>query len=302
MKIRLSVIACMLPAMMSAQMLTRENETVDTLCQSTLTAVYQYTIRTTDADGLPVTDSIRLALQVGSGVWKTWTYERYLYQCGRDDEIGSDHYWFQQSEALMHVATTLVGHPEGHTVSVESVPPQQYEVTEETETPAWNLGEGSDSVCGYICRKAYTDFRGRRWNVLYADDIPTAAGPWKLHGLPGLITLATDADGIHTFRLIGIYQEAVPITCQHAFVTAQFSVTDRRIVNTHHPYEVTSREQMQKHMMKVFDNRQYLTDPLFYITGPKTIFTTYGSDRDYRFVGGLFVPDKAHKYQPLELK
>ena len=63
-----------------AQMLTRDNERLDTLCQTKFTAVYQYSINTSDAEKHPVTDSIRLALQVGDGVWKTWTYERYLFQ------------------------------------------------------------------------------------------------------------------------------------------------------------------------------------------------------------------------------
>ena len=197
---------------MSAQMLTRDNVKLDTLCQTKFTAVYQYSINTADADGKPVTDSIRLALQVGDGVWKTWTYERYLYQQQRDEEIGDDHFWFMHNEALMHIATTTVGYPEGKTISLELIPPLQYEVTEDTEMPTWTMVEGSDSVCGYLCQKANGKFRGRTWTVLYAEDIPTAAGPWKLQGLPGLIAYAADDEGIHTFRLIGIYQETAPIT------------------------------------------------------------------------------------------
>ena len=198
--------------MMSAQMLKRGNEKLDTLCQTKFTAVYQYSINTSDVDKKPVTDSIRLALQVGDGVWKTWTYERYLFQQQKDEEIGEDPYWFMQSEAQMHIATTTVGHPEGKTISLESIPPFQYEVTEDTEMPTWNMMEGSDSVCGYLCQKAKGKFRGKTWNVLYAEDIPTTAGPWKLQGLPGLITYAADDEGIHTFKLIGIYQETSPIT------------------------------------------------------------------------------------------
>ena len=47
------------------------------------------------------------------------------------------------NEALMHIATTTVGYPEGKTITLESVPPRQYEVTEDTETPIWNMVEGS---------------------------------------------------------------------------------------------------------------------------------------------------------------
>ena len=37
------------------------------------------------------------------------------------------------------------------------------------------------------CYKATTDFRGRKWEAWYAPSIPYSFGPWKFHGLPGLI-------------------------------------------------------------------------------------------------------------------
>ena len=303
MKSKLTIILALVASTMSAQMLTRDSEKLDTLCQTKFTAVYQYSINTSDAEGQPVTDSIRLALQVGDGVWKTWTYERYLFQQQRDEEIG-DRYWFQSSEALMHVATTTVGYPEGKTISLESIPPHQYEVTEDTEMPAWNIVEGHDSVCGYLCQKANGEFRGKTWNVLYTEDIPTAAGPWKLQGLPGLIAYAADDEGIHTFKLIGIYQEAVPITYSAGSVVSEFVIQERRMRNTVVPFEKATREQMQKHKNTVFGNRLYMTNPMFYMSGPKTIFHTYGKNENetYQFVGGLYVPEQGHKYQPLELK
>lgn len=302
MKTKLTIFLALVASTMSAQMLTRDNEKLDTLCQTKFTAVYQYSINTADADGKPVTDSLRLALQVGDGVWKTWTYERYLFQQQRDEEIGDDHYWFMHNEALMHIATITVGYPEGKTTSLETVPPHQYEVTEDTETPTWTMVEGSGSVCGYLCQKANGKFRGKTWNVLYAEDIPTAAGPWKLQGLPGLITYAADDEGIHTFKLIGIYQETVPITYSAGAVVSEFIIQERRMRNTVKPFEKATREQMQKQKKNVFGNRLYLTDPMFYMTGPKTIFHTYGKSENYQFVGGQYVPEKAHVYQPLELK
>ena len=300
MKTELTIILSLIASTMSAQMLTRDNVKLDTLCQTKFTAVYQYSINTSDAEKQPVTDSIRLALQVGDGVWKTWTYERYLFQQQRDEEIGDDHFGFMHNEALMHIATTTVGYPEGKTIALESIPPLQYEVTEDTEAPAWNMVEGSDSVCGYLCQKANGKFRGKTWNVLYAEDIPTTAGPWKLQGLPGLITYAADDECIHTFRLIGIYQETAPITYSAGSVVSKWSMEERRLITTVTPYEKTTREQMQKQKKNVFGNRLYLTDPMFYMTGPKTILHTYGKSADYQFVGGLYIPEKAHVYMPLE--
>ena len=284
--------------MMSAQQLLRCDEILDTLCQSKLTAVYLYTIHTSDDEGKPVTDSIRLALQVGEGVWKTWTYERYRYE-----KSGEDTLTFMHNEALMHIATTTVGYPEGKITSIESIVPHQYEVTEDIEKPAWKKTKGKDLVCGYLCKKATCEFRGKKWNVLYAEDIPTAAGPWKLQGLPGLITYAADDEGIHTFKLIGIYQETAPITHSSGSTVSKFSMEELRMKKTVIPYEKSTREQMQKQKKNVFGNRMYLADPMFYMTGPKEInYVTTSSETKYQFVGGLFVPEKPHKYQPLEMK
>ena len=295
-----TMMVLMLAIAAQGQMLTRDNEKHDTLCLTKFTAVYQYSINTTDVEKQPVTDSIRLVLQVGDGVWKTWTYERYLFQQQRDEEIGEDHYWFMHNEALMHIATTTVGYPEGKTITLESIPPLQYEVTEDTETPTWNMVEGSDSICGYLCQKASGKFRGKTWNVLYAEDIPTTAGPWKLQGLPGFITYAADDKGIHTFKLIGIYPETVPITYSAGSVVSKFSMEERRMIKTVIQHEKATREQIQKQKKNVFGNRLYPSNPMFYMTGAKEILNVYQNSGDYQFVGGLYVPDKAHQYQPLE--
>ena len=66
----------------------------------------------------------------------------------------------------------------------------------------WTLAEGEATVCGYACRKATTRFRGRDWTVWYTDGIPVDAGPWKLHGLPGLILKAETPDSLLRFEAV----------------------------------------------------------------------------------------------------
>jgi len=117
-----------------------------------------------------------------------------------------------------------------------------------------------------------------------------------------LITYAADDEGIHTFKLIGVYQETTPITYSAGSVVSKFSMQERRMITTVTPYEKTTREQMLKQKKNVFGNRQYLTNPMFYMTGPKEILHLAQEGGNYhQFVGGLYIPEKAHKYQPLEL-
>lgn len=63
----------------------------------------------------------------------------------------------------------------------------------------WHIEDGDTTICGYSCGKAWTDIGGRRWTAWFTTDIPISEGPWKLHGLPGLILKAVEADSIYSF-------------------------------------------------------------------------------------------------------
>ena len=304
MKTKLTILLALVANTMSAQQLLRCNEILDTVCQSKLTAVYLYTIHTTDADGKPVTDSLQLALQVGEEVWKTWSFGRYQFE--KSDSTDTQTCMpFMHSEALMHVATTTVDYPEGKITSIETVTPHQYEVTEDIEKPVWKKAKGKKTVCGYQCRKAIGEFRGKKWNVCYATDIPTEAGPWKLHGLSGLITYATDEKGIHTFQLISVNEEAVPITRSSGYPMWDIVDEETKV----RPYVKATREKWLGMTNELFGDSRYLTDPEFYNVWTSrehyeanlSVITKFNGDK-YSFRGGLEVPEKGHKYQPLELK
>ena len=85
-------------------------------------------------------------------------------------------------------------------------------------------------------------------------------------------------------------------------MVSKFSMEERRMITIVTPYEKTTREQIMKQKKNVFGNRLYLTNPTFYMTGKKEILNIGQTSGNYQFVGGLYIPDKAHVYQPLELK
>lgn len=74
----------------------------------------------------------------------------------------------------------------------------------------WRIYEDTMTVCGFLCHKAVTHFRGRTWTVWYADNLPIDGGPWKLHGLPGLILKATDTNATHHFEAIEVRSPHMP--------------------------------------------------------------------------------------------
>lgn len=56
----------------------------------------------------------------------------------------------------------------------------------------WNISQDTMNIEGMTCYKATAKFRGRNWTAWFNPDLPFQAGPWKLHGLPGLIVDARD--------------------------------------------------------------------------------------------------------------
>ncbi|PKQ67446.1 MULTISPECIES: GLPGLI family protein [Raineya] len=68
----------------------------------------------------------------------------------------------------------------------------------------WQMSDETQTIKGYLCKKATTTFRGRTWEVWYTLDIPTPFGVWKFYGLPGLVVLAKDSKNHYTFELLGL--------------------------------------------------------------------------------------------------
>lgn len=51
----------------------------------------------------------------------------------------------------------------------------------------WELKDGQKEILGYQCKRATVLFRGREFEAWYTTAIPVQNGPYKFHGLPGLI-------------------------------------------------------------------------------------------------------------------
>ena len=75
----------------------------------------------------------------------------------------------------------------------------------------WRVNdEISDTIIGYPCKTAECFFRGRHWKVWFSEELPMPYGPWKFHGLPGMILKAEDISGAHKF----VAEEIVDNKCQ----------------------------------------------------------------------------------------
>ncbi|QQV01175.1 MULTISPECIES: GLPGLI family protein [Chryseobacterium] len=79
----------------------------------------------------------------------------------------------------------------------------QYKVAE-TRPIKWKIISEKQKIAEWNVQKAEADFAGRHWNAWFTTEIPIQDGPYKFHGLPGLIVKLEDNTKSHIFTLQGI--------------------------------------------------------------------------------------------------
>ncbi|KFC36203.1 GLPGLI family protein [Elizabethkingia anophelis] len=73
---------------------------------------------------------------------------------------------------------------------------------EQTDKQDWKLHTENKTFQGYNLQKATARWGGRNWTVWFAADIPFQEGPYKFHGLPGMIVEIEDDKGNFKFVLV----------------------------------------------------------------------------------------------------
>lgn len=132
--------------------------------------------------------------------------------------------------------TIYKNYPSGKLTHTEKICQDWFRYEEDLPSPEWEMTDSVTNVLGYECQSARCFFRGREWMVFYTEEIPLADGPWKLHGLPGLIMKASDKQGHYTFECIGIKSKADrPIT---VYKVPFNRVNRKEYYDTKHRYEI----------------------------------------------------------------
>ncbi|MBF8457929.1 GLPGLI family protein [Kaistella sp. G5-32] len=67
----------------------------------------------------------------------------------------------------------------------------------------WKITNEKAKIGTYNTQKATTEFGGRKWNAWFTSDIPFQDGPYKFHGLPGLIVKIEDEGKNYSWELKG---------------------------------------------------------------------------------------------------
>lgn len=110
----------------------------------------------------------------------------------------------------------------------------QYNVSEERPI-VWKMTSEKLKIGEWSTQKAETDFAGRHWYAWFTTDIPIQDGPYKFHGLPGLIVKVEDQTQSHRFTLQAVKNiSSIP---EDIFGTNEISVNSRQYSKLLKDYE-----------------------------------------------------------------
>ena len=109
-----------------------------------------------------------------------------------------------------------------------------YKVSDERPLD-WKITSEKLKIGEWSTQKAETDFGGRHWIAWFTTDIPIQDGPYKFHGLPGLIVKLEDHTKSHLFNLQGV--KNINVIPQDVFGAKEISVNSKQYDKLMKDYE-----------------------------------------------------------------
>lgn len=94
-------------------------------------------------------------------------------------------------------------YPDYNTFLLAQISGDAYQVSDPRNFE-WKISPEKEKIGEWQAQKAEADFGGRHWIAWFATEIPLQDGPYKFHGLPGLIVKIADKTGSHQFELKGV--------------------------------------------------------------------------------------------------
>lgn len=153
-----------------------------------------------------------MMLRVGKTLSEYYCYTSFIADSVLRADMQSGASQQTISEHLQQYGFGVVSHriyknyPKGQLTLLDRIAMDNFVVEEPLPKTEWTIHTDTATVCGYSCQKATTRLYGREYEAWFTSEIPRSDGPWKLHGLPGLILKAEDTQKHYRFIATGIEQ------------------------------------------------------------------------------------------------
>lgn len=87
----------------------------------------------------------------------------------------------------------------------------KYRTTTDKNLFDWTIHEDRDTIAGFRVQKATARFAGRNYTAWFTNEIPFPDGPYKFHGLPGLIVKIGDEKAHYVYELKRLQELKKPV-------------------------------------------------------------------------------------------
>ena len=117
---------------------------------------------------------------------------------------------------------------------------QQRRYDENLAEISWDIvGDSIKSILGYECILAESDYHGRKWKAWFTTEIPLQEGPWKLHGLPGIIL---EANGGDDFSIVATEVGGTGQDIPSIYSISDYQKGDRQKILSEHEHYINNLE------------------------------------------------------------
>lgn len=92
-------------------------------------------------------------------------------------------------------------YPDYSTTQISKIGPTDVYKLKDERSAVWRILPEKSVIENFKVQRAETQLYGRKWKAWFTTDLPFTDGPYKFHGLPGLIVQIEDATKSHVFSL-----------------------------------------------------------------------------------------------------
>lgn len=173
--------------------------------QNVLIAKYNFlhVIDTTQPENY-TTEEMLLITNTNKSIYKSFTLDAYLNE---QSDLNANN----NSKRVVKIpkVTTeqlFLNHNTKEIVTIKPLMEDTFGIKSPLQSINWQLIDSTKQIGNLNCKKAIGEFKGRIYTCWYSPEIAVRSGPWKLHGLPGLIIQANDEKNQVSFSLISLKQ------------------------------------------------------------------------------------------------
>ncbi len=117
-------------------------------------------------------------------------------------QLGATNFNFNENNPSKVPYTVVKKYPDYKINLITSLGQNRFDVSD-TKKMDWRILPEKKMIDKFEVQKATLEYGGRSWTAWFSQDFPFQDGPYKFHGLPGLILEMEDATGTHQFRFAG---------------------------------------------------------------------------------------------------